>query len=223
MPSLFAIGDVHGQRVMLDLLLERVPIEADDEVVFIGDFIDRGPDSRGVVEAVLAFRLSHPRTVCLRGNHEDMFLDYIDQGGRYENGVFMMNGGYDTLQSYAIDPREGPPRLPPLHREFFDELLYYHETDGFVFVHAGLRPGVPLEEQTHHDMLWIRHDFFDSDIDIGKPIVFGHTPMQEVLDGLPRFLGIDTGAAYGNKLTCVRLSEGEVRETYEVRAGEAAP
>ncbi len=222
MPNLYAIGDIHGQRAMLDLLVRRVPFAPEDEIVFIGDYIDRGPDSRGVVDAVLEFKLRHPRTTCLRGNHEDMFLDYIRGEGRYQPGVFTMNGGYETLLSYGIDPRAGPPRLPPLHERFFDELVYLHESGGFLFVHAGLRPGVPVEEQSEHDMLWIRHDFFDAETDFGRPVVFGHTPMQEVWDDLPRLLCIDTGAAYGNKLTCVRLGEGRVLETYQVLASEAA-
>ena len=99
MPNLYAIGDIHGQRGMLDMLIEKVPLEKDDEIVFIGDYIDRGPDSRGVVDAVLEFKLAYPNTTCLRGNHEDMFLDYIKEEGRYPKGIFTMNGGIETQLS----------------------------------------------------------------------------------------------------------------------------
>ena len=220
MPSLYAIGDIHGQRAMLDLMIQRVPFQPEDEVVFIGDYIDRGPDSKGVVDRVLEFKLRHPRTVCLRGNHEDMFLDFLHQQGAYAPNVFLMNGGAATLDSYGLDPRDRPMRLSPLHVGFFQGLRYRHEAGGFLFVHAGLRPGVPLEKQTPADMLWIRHEFFDSDADFGRPVVFGHTPMREVFDRLPRLLGIDTGAAYGNMLTCVRLGEGKVLALHQVRASE---
>jgi serine/threonine protein phosphatase 1 len=104
--------------------------------------------------------------------------------------------------------------------EFFEELVYRHESRGFVFVHAGVRPGVSLDEQTDHDMIWIRQEFFDSDEDFEKPVVFGHTPMPDVLDLLPRMLGIDTGAAYGGMLTCVQLEESQVVNTYQVNSTE---
>ncbi|MEE9275792.1 MAG: metallophosphoesterase family protein [bacterium] len=216
MPKLYAVGDIHGQRAMLDLLIERVPFDAEDEIVFIGDFIDRGADSRGVVDRVLDFRLRYPRTVCLLGNHEDMLLDYVKDERKYDSGIYLMNGGYATLESYGIDPREGPPSFPPLHMDFFESLQYRHEAGGFLFVHAGFRPGVPLEEQSARDMLWIRHEFIDSKEDFGVPVVFGHTPLPEVLDDLPRCLGIDTGAAYGHNLTCVQLEGAKVVETYQV-------
>ncbi|MFP6871234.1 MAG: metallophosphoesterase family protein [Nitrospinota bacterium] len=220
MSNLYAIGDIHGQRRMLDMLLEKVPLEKDDEIVFIGDYIDRGPDSRGVVDAVLEFKLAYPNTTCLRGNHEDMFLDYIKAEENYPRGIFTMNGGVETLNSYGIDPRQGPMRVPPLHTAFFEGLGYRHEARGFVFVHAGMRPGVPAEEQTERDMLWIRDEFFESDADFGKSVVFGHTPMPEVMDKLPRLLGIDTGAAYGGWLTCVQLEDARVVNTYQVHTDD---
>ncbi|MEE9240536.1 MAG: metallophosphoesterase family protein [bacterium] len=220
MSNLYAVGDIHGQAGMLSLLIEKVPFKEDDEIVFIGDYIDRGPDSRSVVDAVLEFKLKFPKTVFLRGNHEDLFLDYLKEEGNYQNGVFLMNGGYETLESYGIDPREGPSRIPPLHMKFFEELLFRHDSRGFFFVHAGVRPGVSLDEQTDHDMIWIRQDFFDSEENFEKPVVFGHTPMPDVLDLLPRMLGIDTGAAYGGMLTCVQLEERQVVNTYQVNSTE---
>ena len=220
MPNLYAIGDIHGQRGMLDLLIEKVPFEKDDEIVFIGDYIDRGLDSRGVVEAVLEFKLTYPNTTCFRGNHEDMFLDYIKEEERYPKGIFTMNGGVETLDSYGIDPRVGPLKVPPLHMDFFEDLGYMHEAGGFIFVHAGLKPGVPLEEQSERDMLWIREDFFYAEVDFGRPVVFGHTPMPDVLDRLPLLLGIDTGAAFAGSLTCVLLEDAKVMNTYQVHLSE---
>lgn len=220
MANLYAIGDIHGQRDMLDALIEKVPFTKNDEIVFMGDYIDRGADSRGVVEAVLEFKLQFPKTIFLRGNHEDMFLDFLKREGIYQSGVFLMNGGFETLESYGIDPRDEPLKIPSLHMDFFENLQFCHETFGFIFVHAGLRPGVPMEKQTHHDMIWIRHEFFESDVDFGKPVVFGHTPMPDIFDLLPRMLGIDTGAAYGGKLTCVKLKNSEIVETFQVHSSD---
>jgi serine/threonine protein phosphatase 1 len=220
MSNLYAIGDIHGQRGMLDMLLEKVPLKKDDEIVFVGDYIDRGPDSRGVVDAILEFKLNYPNTTCLCGNHEEMFLDYIKDEKKYSKGIFAMNGGIETLKSYGIDPRVGPPKVPPLHMDFFEALGCRHESRGFLFVHAGVRPGVPIDEQVDKDLLWIRDDFFDSEEDFEMPIVFGHTPMPGVMDKLPRMLGIDTGAAYGGWLTCIQLEDARVLETYQVHSSE---
>ncbi|MBT3350281.1 MAG: serine/threonine protein phosphatase [Nitrospinaceae bacterium] len=220
MSNLYAIGDIHGQRGMLDMLIEKVPLEKDDEIVFIGDYIDRGPDSRGVVDAVLEFKLNYPNTTCLRGNHEDMFLDYIKDEKKYPKGIFTMNGGIETLHSYGIDPRVGPPKVPPLHMDFFESLGYRHESGGFLFVHAGVQPGVPLDAQVDKDLIWIRDEFIHSDEDFGKPIVFGHTPMPGVMDELPFKLGIDTGAAYGGWLTCVQLEYDRLVESWQVHTSE---
>jgi len=220
MSNMYAFGDIHGQRGMLDMLIKKVPLEKDDEIIFIGDYIDRGPDARGVVDAVLKLKLAYPNTTCLRGNHEDMFLDYIKEEKKYPQGVFIMNGGAETLNSYEIVSRKGPMRLPPLHMSFFEGLGYCHEARGFIFVHAGLRPGFPVEDQTERDMLWIRDEFFESDTDFGKPVVFGHTPMPGVMDKLPSLLGIDTGAAYGGWLTCVQLEDAKVVNTYQIHTNE---
>ncbi len=218
MSNLYAVGDIHGQLHMLEALVERVSFQEDDEVVFLGDFIDRGRDSRGVVEFLISFQKRHPRAVCLRGNHEDMFLDHLAGGGNYEAGVYFMNGGHETLDGY-LDTR-GEIRLPEAHAAFFENLQWMHVSRGFIFVHAGLRPGVSLERQDPMDLVWIRREFLDAEHDFGKPVVFGHTPTPVLNDRLPFYLGIDTRAVAGGCLSCVQLAEGEVVDCHQVFARE---
>jgi serine/threonine protein phosphatase 1 len=121
--------------------------------------------------------------------------------------TYLVNGGQQTLESYMNRPRpEGEPAIPSTHLEFFKSLQIYHETQKYIFVHAGLKNKVPLEKQKTEDLLWIRRRFIESKYDYGKMVVFGHTPLHEPLL-LPNKIGIDTGAVYGNRLTCVRLPE----------------
>ncbi len=195
---LLAIGDIHGCRDQLQSLLKQVQLQPEDRLVFLGDYIDRGPHSREVVDLLLDLGKRLPRTIFLKGNHEAMVLDYL--AGR-ETRMFLGNGGGTTLASYAAAGFDTPP---PEHREFFQQLRLYYETEGFIFVHAGLYPGIPLAEQTESDLLWIRDTFLSSRYDWGKTIVFGHTPRETPLL-TPTRIGLDTGAVYGRRLTCCEV------------------
>jgi len=206
MEKIFAIGDIHGCISPLDKLMAQLDIDASqDTLIFVGDYIDRGPDSKGVIDAILDIRKNIGDVVCLTGNHEDMFLNYcLDR--RNEN-LYMSNGGMRTLASYGFSP-EGTEELilPPSHREFFTGLRTYHETDDYIFVHAGLRPGIPLDRQDREDLMWIRFEFINSPYDFGKTVVYGHTPVslnKPLID--KNKICIDTGAVYGGKLTCIEL------------------
>jgi serine/threonine protein phosphatase 1 len=205
MERIFAVGDVHGCRSQLEDLLGGLDLRPEtDSVVFIGDYIDRGPDSRGVVEAVLDLRRRVPGVICLIGNHERLFLDFLEDPGAA--AMFLGNGGSATLRSYALraEDRPGIDALPEEHRRFFESLVLRYETERYLFVHAGLRPGVPLSDQDPWDLLWIRGEFIRSTASFGKVVVFGHTPFPEpYVDGVK--IGIDTGAVYGGRLTCVEL------------------
>lgn len=193
-----AVGDIHGCLVQLTELMERVKPTADDRVVFLGDYVDRGPDSAGVIDYLIEFAVNFPETVFLRGNHEQMFLDYLD---RQDPAMFLFNGGQQTLDSYR---NRGMWPVPASHRRFLDALQHYFESEHHIFVHAGLRPGIPLAEQADFDMLWIRHEFLESNFDWGKPVVYGHTPRREPLLG-DRRIGVDTGCVYGRQLTCCEV------------------
>jgi serine/threonine protein phosphatase 1 len=171
--------------------------------VFLGDYVDRGPDSAGVIDALIDFREKFPKTVFLCGNHEQMLLDFL--AGR-DKVLFLMNGGYATLASYRARDQWPPPEA---HLNFLDRLVDRYETDRFIFVHAGLRPGIPLKDQAPEDLLWIRQDFLRSDYNWGKAVVYGHTPVQTPLLSETR-IGLDTGCVYGRALTCCDLLSGHI-------------
>lgn len=198
MSRILAIGDIHGCLDQLRNLLAIIDWKPEeDTLVFIGDYIDRGPDSAGVIEHILGLRQWSDKIICLLGNHEQMFLDFME--GR-NTDLFIHNGGAATLESYG----GWEAGLPTAHFEFLKSLPYYYETPDYIFVHAGLRDGAPLAEQDPHDLIWIRQEFIYSDFDHGKTVVFGHTPVSRPLIR-PNKIGIDTGAVYGGQLTCLEL------------------
>jgi serine/threonine protein phosphatase 1 len=204
-PHVYAIGDVHGCAEALVKLLKKIKADPEiDTFVFIGDYLDRGPDPKGVVDAIVDLKQKFPRVICLKGNHEGLFLDYL--AGDNEN-MFLYNGGSSTLESYGAVYGEPFP-MPPEHQNFFDGLLLHHRIGDVLFVHAGIRPGVPLKDQTEHDLLWIREEFIYVPQREADLVVFGHTPSRRPIV-YPDKIGIDTGAVYGNKLTCLKLPERE--------------
>jgi serine/threonine protein phosphatase 1 len=208
--DIYAIGDVHGCLDQLERLLDDVQPDLEKDVlVFIGDYIDRGPASRGVVDYVLRLQQKYPQEhiICLKGNHEAMLLDFL-QGRQRE--LFLFNGGLSTIREYWGDNWDSLQQLvlPPEHEQFYQELLLFYETPDFIFVHGGLKPGVPLADQQEEDLLWIRGEFIASDEDFGRRVIFGHTPFKRPLL-LPNKIGIDTGAMYGNFLTCLKLPQKE--------------
>ena len=190
---LLAVGDIHGCYAKLVDLMEQVAPAAEDRLVFLGDYIDRGPQSRQVIDYLIALKKRLPRTVCLRGNHEQMLLEALT-GDIDAVGLFLFNGGSATVSSYGGDL----DNLPGDHLDFFRNLSLYHEEDEFVFVHAGLRPEVSLAEQEEQDLVWIRKEFLDSGYDWGKTVVHGHTPRPGV-EFRPNRIGIDTGAFFAEK------------------------
>ena len=195
-PAIYVIGDIHGCLRPLQRLLAKIEPHRVDEVIFIGDYIDRGPQSREVVEYLLGLPY---RCVFLLGNHEKMLLDFLAGD---DQGFFLANGGVATLQSYGGDASD----IPPAHIRFFRSLRPMYETGGYLFAHAGIRPMVPLEKQKVDDLVWIRQEFFQFVGRFPKPVVFGHTPLRQVLLA-PDRIGIDTGCVYGGKLTCLKLPD----------------
>lgn len=218
---LYAIGDIHGRLDKLEELLELLPLRPDDRLVFLGDYVDRGPDTRGVVERLIRLASERP-TVFLMGNHESMFLDFLGwQGPQYFGAdVFIANGGAETLLSYDYFEQPAPrPKsfpLPPAHELFFRSLCMHHAEGDFLFVHAGL--GRALARSDHLDqalrrvrpeeLLWDRSTM-DLPHRLGVTIVYGHTPRADfgVRWNQPYSIGIDTGAVYGGPLTALRLPD----------------
>jgi serine/threonine protein phosphatase 1 len=219
--QLFAIGDVHGCRDELAQVLDAIAPGSGDTVVFLGDYIDRGPDSRGVIDDILTWRrATAARVVCLKGNHEDMALGYLGRGGQWGE-AWHRNGGGATLRSYGLSSdaaaSDAHRRIPPDHLAFLEALVPSHRWGDWIFVHAGVRPGVPLEAQHPEDLLWIREEFLAGRHQLPATIVFGHTPHRQVLDDRPQKVGIDTGCVYGGALTCLVLPEAHL---VQVRLGD---
>jgi serine/threonine protein phosphatase 1 len=205
MEKIYAIGDIHGCFDQLRALMDKIPIQMGrDKLVFMGDYIDRGPESYAVVEYLIELRDRFPAVVFLKGNHEEMLENYLEGADRF---TYLLNGGQQTLDDYLR--RVGPVQkraIPENHLAFFKSLVLFHQTENYIFVHAGLRQNLPLEKQRMEDMLWIREQFVTSRHDFGKKVIFGHTPFPEPLVESNK-IGIDTGAVYGNRLTCVQLPE----------------
>lgn len=223
--SLYAIGDLHGCPDELEGLLDAVAPGAGDTVVFLGDYVDRGPAVRRLVERLLRLEDEPFTSVFLRGNHEDMLLAYLGLDGRYGE-VYLENGGDKTLASYGIasDVAPGAASLaafPAAHIGFLRNCRLLYLAPPFLFVHAGIRPGVAIEEQSVEDLLWIRDEFLLSPHALPYTVVFGHTPSREARVDLPYRLGLDTGLVYGNKLSCldvdrrrlVQIARGASRAT----------
>lgn len=212
MGRLFVIGDIHGCARELESLLRALPLARDDTVACVGDYIDRGPDSRVVVDLLLELRRQSGITaVFLKGNHEDMCLAYLGRRGRWGE-AWQLNGGVATLGSYGLSPRvageETAAGLPDTHLAFLEGLETSFVSDRYLLVHAGIRPGRPWAEQDEEDLLWIRDEFIAHPHELARTIVFGHTPHRQVLLDPPYKIGLDTGCVYGGQLTCANLTEG---------------
>jgi Calcineurin-like phosphoesterase len=204
---LLAVGDIHGCVDELAALLRAIAPGDGDTVVFLGDYVDRGPSPRGVIDLLIELRDSgRCETVFLRGNHEDMFLAYLGEEGSHGE-AFLFNGGRDTLASYGFAPplrgAQALERLPESHVAFLRALKLWYLYEPFLFVHAGISPLRALEDQKKEDLLWIREEFTRNRHRLPQTVVFGHTPQREVLWHLPFKIGLDTGCVYGNKLSCL--------------------
>ena len=206
---IFAIGDVHGCVYELRLLLNRLPRTSETTLVFLGDYVDRGPASRDVIDTILELQQRH-EVVALKGNHEVMFQNYLQDPTSAAAGSFIYNGGSATLASYVDD--NGVIRIPEAHREFLTTRPMIHETEHNVFVHAGL-PQIPLAqidpERDAATLLWTRGRFLTTDYDWGKVVVHGHTPVRRVTLR-PNRINLDTGCVFDGRLSAIALP-GETR------------
>lgn len=226
---LYAIGDIHGRADLLAALLSAIATDAREGaaaacgIVYLGDYVDRGPQSAAVIDLVLDAAPKGFALVTLMGNHEEMMRRFL--AGEVALGrTWMMNGGGATLESYGVeapgwfddDADFGHARaalaahLPPRHRDFLDRLKLTHEAGDYLFVHAGVRPGVALAEQQPEDLLWIRDEFLDSGETFEKRIVHGHSIAAQPVIQRNR-IGIDTGAYASGTLTALVLEGAEWR------------
>ena len=219
---LYAIGDIHGRADLLARLHAAIRDDAAAApetrkvLIYLGDYVDRGADSAAVIDTLLNRPLPGFETVHLMGNHENFLLRFLEDAGI--GRLWSMNGGAETLASYGLDGRlladgrAGPAlqaafraRLPAAHLTFLRNLAVMHIEGGCLFVHAGLRPGVPVDMQDTEDLLWIREPFLFSDEDFGYVVVHGHTPVEAPEAHINR-INVDTGAVWTGRLTAVVLS-----------------
>lgn len=218
---LYAIGDVHGclgaLRRVHDAILADLEARPPDDfrVIHLGDYVDRGPDSRGVIDWLVDCS-DDERVVFLRGNHDQMFAGAL-AGDRRMMQLWLSNGGIETLESYGVVPAAfmealaggtPPDMVPDSHRAFLDRLTMYAAFGDYYFVHAGVDPRLPLDAQDPEALLWIRDPFLTSDAEFEAVIVHGHTPVPRVAVQQNR-IGIDTGAVFGGTLSCLVLEGGQ--------------
>jgi diadenosine tetraphosphatase ApaH/serine/threonine PP2A family protein phosphatase len=224
----YAVGDIHGRLDLLSALLAKIAADAATTVaprrvlVFLGDYVDRGNDSRGVLDRLSA-GIAGFESVCLKGNHEEVLLDFLVDPSLWEE--WRRFGGLETLASYGVshallfEPLIAPAairdaflaRLPERHLRFLKDLRLSYQCGDYYFVHAGARPGVALEDQVPADQLWIREEFLGAgDAFGGRVVVHGHTPKPQPEKWAFR-IGIDTGAYLTGHLTAVRLEGADAR------------
>lgn len=218
--KVIVIGDVHGCAEELKILLHQLPLDQDTTLVFLGDYVDRGPDSKGVIDTVLNVSELY-KVIALKGNHEWLFEEYLKKpNDAVAAGNFILNGGSATLASYSVDGSTFT--VPNEHRAFLDGLQTFYATERHFFVHAGIPPGFDfakeVDPKTAHQMLWIRSTFLDSKVQWPKIVVHGHTPVK-VPEVLPNRINLDTGCVFGRSLTALDISN---HKFYSVKRNQKA-
>ncbi len=211
----FAIGDIHGCLDKLEDLVSLIDPGSGDRLVFLGDYIDRGESVVEVIDFLI--ELAHRfECIFLRGNHEDMFLSFLEFGSNQT--IFFANGGRKTVESYLRPERfisgdQVARIMPEAHRDFFSHLKWYHMDEDYLYVHAGIKPGVKIVDQDRQDLIWIRDEFISSPAGIPEKVIFGHTPFARPLVKTDK-IGIDTGAVYGGSLTALWLPEEKFIQSF---------
>ena len=225
---IYAVGDIHGRADLLAALLRQIEGDAEASkaekrtLIFLGDYVDRGPEVRGVIETLVAGLPQGFAAHFLKGNHEALLLGFLDDPSTLD--AWLLNDGDTTMASYGVDAdalyraRARPSEwrdafaavLPDAHLRFLRDLELSVSRGDYLFVHAGVRPGVPLAAQTESDLVWIRRPFLDWNEPFEKFVVHGHTPAHEPVTRTNRIC-VDTGACFTGRLTAVRL-EGDTRK-----------
>lgn len=227
---LYAIGDVHGRLDLLRAMHTHIAAEievdrpADWRIIHLGDYVDRGPESAGVLDHLVRVIRDDSRNICLAGNHDLGFLEFLANPA--EASLFAQHGGVETAMSYGVRlgfesvevlrnaHAELLSAMPEAHRSFLRALPYSASFGDFFFCHAGIRPGVPLDEQAEEDLVWIRGEFHRADQLHPKVVVHGHTPVAEA-DVRRNRVNIDTGAYYSGRLTALVI-DGRTKRLLEV-------
>ena len=226
---IYAIGDIHGCLEKLEAVLTWVAADIAAEgpeapvIVCLGDYGDRGVQTRGVIDRLIGLAAGDARTVVLRGNHDQYLIDYLAGRGYPSHWPSELMGGTATLASYDIGFADGVEAaraaVGPEHRSFLDATELMYRAGAYVFVHAGIRPEVPLDAQTADDLVWIREPFLSWTEPHEAIVVHGHTPGDQVMHCGNR-IAVDTGAVFGGLLSCVVL---EGAQAWTLGAGGCAP
>jgi len=237
--ALYVIGDIHGRSDLLHGLLRKIAFDAAKlepqtkrELIFLGDYIDRGPDSRGVIDLILSTGEERDfwTVTALKGNHEQALMQFLDDPELWP--IWSGFGARETLLSYGVQPpapgseredwerasRQMNAAVPSSHRRFLEDLEILAVRGDYLCVHAGVRPGQALDRQVEEDLLWIRDDFLRNERRLDKVIVHGHTPAEEAYVGVHR-IGLDTGAYATSVLTAIKL-KGAERVLIQARPGD---
>jgi serine/threonine protein phosphatase 1 len=232
--AVYAIGDVHGclerlREIEAVIAEDGLGIEGEKWIVTVGDHIDRGPSSKGVIAHVMGPAPAGFRRFALRGNHEQMMLDFLADPATH--AYWLDEGGAETLESYGLDLRgkvlesrsfrdELIAQIGGEHFDFIAALPYYLSLPGWLFVHAGIRPGVPLALQSDNDLLWIRSPFLTSQLTGGLRVVHGHTPGRDIVV-TPHRIGIDTHCFHSGRLSAARVTPDGRTKVFTVSGAPA--
>ena len=223
---IYAVGDIHGRADLVEALIEKIEDDIAEQpkegrLVFLGDYIDRGLQSKQVIDFLLSERVQKLRPIFIKGNHEDAFLNFLSNP--QHGPIWAKYGGRETLVSYGIRPPRSmsfnddwieahkalQQSLPPSHERFLMSLQLSVRLGPYGFVHAGVKPGVPFEDQNEEDLLWIRDEFLRSKNGFDVMVIHGHTPVDQATNSEFR-VNVDTGAYYSGRLTAARISGQEI-------------
>jgi serine/threonine protein phosphatase 1 len=224
---IYAIGDVHGRLDLFARLIARIARDQEGrspgaaKIILLGDIIDRGADGAAMVKGCMTLTTESDRFMVLKGNHEEMMVQALD-GDLKTYRAWLNFGGRETLLGWGVDLaavaadatkadlRRAAKTVGSEVLTWLDRLPLYYQHEGFMFVHAGIRPAIPIQQQDPGDMLWITDDFLKSDLDHGMIVVHGHSVVDSGPDLRPNRIGIDTGAFRTNRLTAIRIERGNV-------------
>lgn len=223
----FAVGDIHGRTDLLDTLHAAIEADvaesrpAEARIIYLGDYVDRGPDSAGVIDRLMRKPPAGVERLLLKGNHEDILERFLAEPEAAAGWCRL--GGVETMISYGVDVEEEAAkggftalaralrdRIPQDHLDLLRSLSTSTSVGGYFFCHAGVRPGLALEQQRPRDLMWIRDEFLSSEDDFGKVVVHGHTPVRDP-EILSNRINVDTGAYRSGRLTCAVLEGAEIR------------
>jgi len=230
--QIFAVGDIHGCKNLLDKIHNKIRIATNTKsgkklIIYLGDYIDRGPDVKGTIDTLINFNLPNVEKIFLLGNHEQMFLDVLEEKN---NSLYnwISNSGLETIESYGGDLSKYiddnleltfekkivtkiKKFLPKAHLNFFNNLKLYHVWNNYLFVHAGINPNFPIEKQQKETLIWTREkSFFDPLMTYDKIVVHGHTA-KEKIEKYPFRINLDTGSFYSGRLSCLLLENNKCK------------